>query len=82
MLTYYERLAKQPWRYPKRDWGQYNEQLISLRAPASITTRVDEIRKMNRNPYAHPDLTVPLDEAPIIYNLCTGVIFYMAKEML
>lgn len=81
MLAYYEKLAKQPWPHPKRDWGSYNKELITLNAPEPITTRLDEIRKMNRNAYAHPDLTVSLDEAPTIYNLCNGVMFSMAKEM-
>jgi len=39
-----------------------------------------EIRA-DRNAYAHPDITVPLDEGPIVYDLCTGVMFYMAKEI-
>jgi hypothetical protein len=82
MLAYYEKLANQPWPFAQRDWGKYNQQLKALNAPASITTRLDEIRTMNLNAYAHPDLTVEVEEAPIIYNLCTGVIYYMAKEML
>lgn len=81
MLAYYEKLAGQPWPHAKRDWGKYNEQLINLNAPERITTRLDEIRKMDRNAYAHPDLSVPLDEGPIVYDLCTGVIFLIAKEM-
>lgn len=81
MLAYYEKLAAQPWPHAQKDWGKYNQELIALNAPERITTRLDEIRKMDRNAYAHPDLTVPIDEAPIIYGLCRGVIFLMAKEM-
>jgi hypothetical protein len=82
MLAYYEKLAGHPWPYPQRDWANYNNQLTALHAPTRITTRLDEIRKLDRNAYAHPDLTVPVDEAPIIYGLCRNVIFLMAKEMI
>lgn len=82
MLGYYEKLATQPWPHAQKDWGIYNRELIALNAPERITTRLDEIRKMDRNAYAHPDITVPLDEAPIIYGLCRNVIFLMAKEMI
>jgi hypothetical protein len=82
MLAYYEKLAKQPWPHSQKDWGIYNKELIALKAPDRITTRLDEIRKLDRNAYAHPDISVPLDEAPIIYGLCRNVIFLIAKEMI
>ncbi|MGI9166798.1 MAG: hypothetical protein ACR2G5_10515 [Pyrinomonadaceae bacterium] len=80
MLAYYEKLANKPWPFTKRDWNIYNEQLAKEGAPKAITNRLVEIRA-DRNAYAHPDITVPLDEGPIVYELCTGVIFYMAKEI-
>jgi hypothetical protein len=80
MLAYYEKLAKKPWPFAKRDWNIFNDHLVKQGAPKAITNRLAEIRE-DRNAYAHPDVTVPLDEAPIVYDLCTGVMFYMAKEM-
>lgn len=80
MLAYYEKLAKKPWPFAKRDWNIYNDHLAKEGAPKAITNRLAEIRT-DRNAYAHPDITVPLDEGPIVYDLCTGVMFYMAKEM-
>ena len=80
MLAYYEKLAKKPWPFAKRDWNIYNDHLAKEGAPQTITNRLAEIRT-DRNAYAHPDITVPLDEGPIVYDLCTGVMFYMAKEM-
>lgn len=53
MLAYYEKLAGAPWPYPQRDWANYNNHLIKLKAPERITTRLEEIRKMERNAYAH-----------------------------
>jgi hypothetical protein len=80
MLTYYEALTGQVWPHPKRDWYSYNAQLAAQSAPSTITNRLGEIRQ-DRNAYAHPDITVPLDEASVVYELCTGVMFYMAKEV-
>ena len=80
MLTYYEALTGTAWAFPRRDWYNYNTQLASNGAPPAITNRLGEIRE-DRNAYAHPDITVSLDEAPIVFELCSGVIFLMAKEI-
>jgi hypothetical protein len=80
MLRYYE-LLKGPWTFKKRDWKIYVEQLSVAGAPAHITRRLEEIRAFDRNPYIHPEQNVNLDEAPILFELCTGVIFQMAQEM-
>jgi hypothetical protein len=81
MLGYYEALTKHPWAFPKKDWKIYIEQLGVVGAPKSITTRLDEIRDMDRNAYTHPDKTVSLDEAPVLFELCSGVTFYMCQEI-
>lgn len=81
MLHYYELLAGKPWPFSRRDWNIYNEHLAKEGAPPKITRRLDEIREFDRNPYIHPDQNVTLDEAPILFELCTGVIFQMAREM-
>jgi hypothetical protein len=88
MRTYYKHLTGNDWPPPavppkkpmNKDWKVLVDQLRVEGAPKSIYTRLDEIRD-DRNAYAHPDVIVPLDEAPIVYDLCTGVMFYMAKEM-
>jgi hypothetical protein len=81
MLKYYEVLTGHAWAFKKKDWKIYGEQLVNENAPAAITTRLDEIRKQDRNAYIHPDKNVTLEEAPIIFELCTGVIFQMAQEI-
>jgi hypothetical protein len=81
MLTYYEALSGHPWSFKKRDWNIYIEQLRVEGAPDRITTRLDEIRDMDRNPYIHPDTVVTLEEAPIVFELCTGVMFFMAQQI-
>jgi hypothetical protein len=82
MLSYYEFLAGQPWSLPKnKDWNAYINHLRLKGAPDNIAARLDEIRLLERNPYLHPEKTVSLEEAPVQFELCTGVIFYMTQEM-
>jgi hypothetical protein len=81
MLAYYELLVKHPWAFKKRDWKIYIEQLAKENAPKRITDRLDEIRELDRNTYIHPDVNVSLEEAPILFELCTGVVFLMGQEM-
>jgi hypothetical protein len=81
MYAYFLALSAHPWPPASaRTWNTLVNQLRAAGAPSVIINRLDEIRE-DRNSYAHPDVTVPLDEAPIVYELCTGVMFYMAKEI-
>jgi hypothetical protein len=81
MLRYHEVLSGVHWSFKKRDWNIYIEQLIVQQAPKTVTDRLSEIQKTDRNVYAHPDLNATLEEAPILFELCTGVIFQMASEI-
>lgn len=80
MVAYYETLTGTAWPFAKRDWGKYNTELKAKGAPAAITNRLGEIRE-DRNAYAHPDINVSPDDAPVVFELCTGVIQLMAKEI-
>ena len=46
-----------------------------------IPHRLMEIKNLNRNPLIHPEEVIPLEEAPIMFDLCNGVIYYMAVEI-
>jgi hypothetical protein len=81
MLKYYELLKRQRWNFVKKDWKIYVEQLHNESAPENITNRLDEIRRIDRNPYIHPEQNVTLEEAPVLFELCTGVLFMMGQEM-
>jgi hypothetical protein len=79
---YYEVLAGKPWPYPQRDWGKYIAELEKFPdVNVVITGRLKEIKNLNRNPLIHPEEIVPMEEAPVIFDLCNGVIFYMAEEI-
>jgi hypothetical protein len=84
MRFYYKNLTGHDWPPPNitnPNWKVLVDQLAVNSAPKNITSRLGELRE-DRNAYAHPDVTVPLDEAPIVYEICTGSIFYIAKEMI
>jgi hypothetical protein len=81
ILAYYNFLSGHDWNKNKKDWKIYVEQLVVEGAPKKITSRLDEIRDMDRNSYAHPDVNVTREEAPILYGLCAAVNYYMAEEM-
>ena len=82
MLYYYEVLTGHPWSLPKnRDWKAYIDHLVKEGAPRKITVRLDEIREMDRNAYAHPDRNVTLEESPIQFELCTNVMYEMGSEI-
>lgn len=81
MLAYYRLLTKHDWNFKRRDWNIYVEQLAVEGAPKRMTTRLDEIRAMDRNTYTHPDENVSLDEAKVLYTLCVGVNYFIAEEM-
>ena len=82
IIAYYELLAGNQWSFAKRDWKIYIEQLSVKHAPNKITSRLDEIRKMDRNSYIHPDKDVSIEEARVLYGLCSAVNYYMAEEMI
>ncbi len=81
MLAYYKVLAGHDWNHKKKDWKIYIEQLTAEKAPKRITSRLEEIRELDRNTYIHPDINVSLEEAQVLFGLCTGVNFYMAEEI-
>jgi hypothetical protein len=79
---YYEILAGSPWSLAQRDWGKYISELEKLKDVSRVITgRLREIKDLNRNPLIHPEEIVPLEEAPILFDLCNGVIYYMAEEI-
>jgi len=86
MRAYYKKLTESDWPPPppsklRRDWAVLVGQLGVSGAPKKITQRLDEVRE-DRNSFAHPDVTVSLEDGPIVYGLCTNIMHLMAKEMI
>lgn len=81
MLAYYEVLSGKPWALTNRNWKVYIDHLVVHGAVKTITDRLGEIKDTDRNAYTHPERNVTLEEAPIQFELCTGVMFQMADEI-
>lgn len=88
MRTYYKRLTGNDWPPPAlppkkpmgKNWAVLVDQLRVEGASAKVIQRLGEIRE-DRNSFAHPDVTVPQQEAPTVFDLCTGAMFLMAQEI-
>ncbi len=72
ILLYYENITgkKMPVPDNKRNWGEYIKQLKDAGASEKITSILSQIKDLHRNPLMHPEDTLSLDEAIILYNLC------------
>jgi hypothetical protein len=82
MLAYYAFLNGHPWQLPKnRNSDQYITHLHNEGALTKITNRLREIKDTDRNAYIHPDQNVSIEEAKVLYGLCSGVDYYMAEEI-
>src|SRR5262245_18128571 len=83
MRAYYKHLMKVDWPPAgiRPDWKVLVDQLKVNGAPPRQLEKLDDIRA-DRNSYAHPDVTVPMDEAPLVYATCNTAMFYIAKEMI
>ena len=81
ILRYYETLANNSWTKSQRDWGRYDDELSKLGAPPAVVMRLEEIRKMDRNSYTHPEKNVTAEESPFLFTLCMNVSFQILQEI-
>jgi hypothetical protein len=84
ILKYYEAITGHAWKRKQKGWWLYIEELKGLPSkpvPTSITQRLNEIRKYERNPIAHPGFFLDLKDAMPFFDLCSGVIPLMAQEI-
>ncbi len=82
ILRYYEVLASKSWPHKGRNWAEYIKELNKLPTVNSdVTMRLDEIRKFERNPSIHPEHIVALEKAPVLFELCSGVIYTIGDEI-
>jgi hypothetical protein len=84
MKDYYEALSRQKWTDTRHEWGRYVGEIEKLpNANKDVVMRLKEIGRFERNPTIHEDVMdviVSLHKAPILFELCTGVIYTMAVE--
>lgn len=81
MNTYYEQLTGNNFEKGKvtRNWGQYIEALKRANADEKITAFLDHIRESYRNPIAHPEESVKLDDAFGLFGAALSVIGQMLR---
>jgi hypothetical protein len=78
---YWESLEGKKWPYRQRDWGRYIEHLEKAGAPPKITTALNQIREIHRNPLMHPEDSLDLDQAMSLFGMANGVISLMLQEV-
>lgn len=59
----------------------YVDHLKKEGAPPKITTALDQIRDIHRNPIMHPEAMLNLNEAISLFGMVSGVLTLMLQEM-
>ena len=83
MDAYYKSLTGKSFEdaHITRNWGHYISALQKAQAKAKITVFLDHIREEYRNPIAHPDDTLELDESFNLFGAAFSVMGQMLKEI-
>lgn len=63
----------------QRNWGQYIDLLTKAHADEKIVHHIKQIKDLHRNPLIHPEVTLSMAEALVLWTLCTGLIFSMME---
>ena len=79
MCRYYEKLTGSTCEADgiQQNWGAQIKALKEKKADISITGYLDHIRQQYRNPQTHPDETVDLNEALILFGSAASAINQM-----
>jgi hypothetical protein len=65
----------------KRDWGYYLETLKNNGADQKLTSTLDNMRNLDRNPIMHPDDFLDIDDAVGIFNLGQTAVDRLIADM-
>lgn len=64
-----------------RNWGAYITVLKSAGVDLKITSMLDQIRDMHRNPLMHPEDSLDDDEAIELFDICKSAIQTIVRDM-
>jgi len=64
-----------------RNWGAYVNVLKKSSVDAKITEHIDQVRELHRNPLIHPEESLDMSEALVLWTVCIGLIGAMYREM-
>jgi hypothetical protein len=83
MDLYYEALTGKTFAAAKigRNWGEYIKALRAAGAENKITVFLDHIREEYRNPISHPNETLDLEEAFVLFGPALSAIGQMLREI-
>jgi hypothetical protein len=66
----------------QRNWGKYTESLRGAGAPETICNQLDQLRVLHRNPLTHPEHTLDLTDAKVLWAMCESLMLAMARDMI
>lgn len=64
-----------------RNWGAYIRTLTGAGVDPKITSMLDQIREMHRNPLMHPEDSLSNEEAVELFDICKSAIQAMVRDM-
>ena len=77
MAVYYKHLAGVDFKKNGRNWAKYIEQLDKAGADKRVTAFLDHIREAYRNPQTHPDESVSIVDAQMLFGVAISAIDQM-----
>jgi len=83
MDSYHEALTGKTFAQAEvtRNWGEYIKALVKAKAEKKITSFLDHVREEYRNPVSHPEETVELDEAFLLFGAAMSAIVQMLRPI-
>jgi hypothetical protein len=63
------------------NWGTYIKKLREAKAPDRILSTLDQVREDHRNPTMHPDETLDIEQAMVLFGIGYSAITAIANEM-
>jgi len=65
----------------RSNWGAYVAALKDSKADEKVTTHIDRVRDLHRNPLIHPELTLSNSDAVVLWTTCIGLIAAILDEI-
>lgn len=65
----------------QRNWAHYVDALKTAGAPETICNQLHQLRILHRNPLSHPDQTLEMADARVLWAMCESLILTMARDM-
>lgn len=63
------------------NWGNYIKAMEDVSVDKKITHHLRQIKDLHRNPISHPDVTLDMGEAQVLWSICISAISAMLGEI-